>query len=77
VAYDIFKGQVLRFPNTTGAANLDVLLHDGVRPVDYFHITDPPASPAEFDIVGSESIIGINSLGNSFNMLKLVCEIGI
>jgi hypothetical protein len=71
------KVKVLRFPNTTGAASLDVLLHDGVRPVDYFHIVDPPASPAEFDIVGNESIIGINSLGNSFNMLKLVCEIGI
>jgi len=67
--------KILRFPNTGGGSNLDVLLHDGVRPVDYINITSP--SPPAIDIVGNESIIGIRSLSNSFNMLKLVCEVGI
>ena len=67
--------KVLRFPNTGAGANVDILLHDGVRPVDYISITTQ--NPPKIDIVGTESIIGINSLNNTFNMLKLVCEIGI
>lgn len=67
------KVKVLRF----GAVNIDVLLHDGIRPVDFIHILASPTSPPTIDIIGGASIIGINSLGNRLNMLKLVCEIGI
>ena len=65
--------KILRFPNTLNT--LDVLIHDGVRPVDYFTI--PANSAPVFDVVGNENIIGINSNGNALSMLKLVCEIGI
>jgi len=53
-----------------------VLLHDGVRPVDYIQIASGPTAP-EIEIVGNESIIGITSSGAEVNMLKIVCEIGI
>jgi hypothetical protein len=65
--------KVQRFPGVA----VDVLLHDGVRPVEYINIFPTPTSPPTIDIVGNESIIGINSLGNKLNMLKLVCEVGV
>jgi len=65
--------KILRFPNTLNT--LDVLIHDGVRPVDFFTI--PANSAPVFDVIGSENIIGINSGNNKLNMLKIVCEIGI
>jgi hypothetical protein len=70
------KVKLLRFPNS---ADLAVILHDGVRPVDYF-TTGSGNSFAEFDVVGSEIIIGIssqNSGGNAVTLLKAICEVGI
>ncbi len=65
--------KILRFPDTAG---LNVLLHDGVRPVDFIQIAGGPTAP-EFHVVGNESLIGISSGNASVTMLKLVCEIGI
>ena len=65
--------KILRFPNTLNT--LDVLLHDGIRPVDFFNI--PANSAPVFDVIGSENIIGISSRGSFLSMLKIVCEIGI
>jgi len=70
--------KVLRFPD---ASPLDVLLHDGVRPVDHIEIA-PNATAPEIEVVGNENIIGITSLtGNHGNgpvtLLKVVCELGI
>ena len=69
--------KILRFPDTTA---LDVLLHDGVRPVDYIEITAGTAPT--IDIVGNQNIIGITTStashgSNKVSMLKLVCELGI
>lgn len=69
--------KILRFPDTTA---LDVLLHDGVRPVDYIEITAGTAPT--IDIIGNQNIIGITTStashgSNKVSMLKLVCEIGI
>jgi hypothetical protein len=69
--------RVLRFPTS---AVLNVLIHDNVRPVDYFILPHTANSNApSFDIVGDQSIIGLNSAtpGDTVVMLKLVCEIGI
>lgn len=68
--------KLLRFPNT---ANLAVILHDGIRPVDYF-TTGAGNSFPEFDVDGGEIIIGIssqNDAANAVHMLKLICEVGI
>ncbi len=68
--------KLLRFPNS---ANLAVLLHDGIRPVDFFTTGSGNSFP-EFDVVGGEMIIGIssqNSGGNAVTMLKAICEVGI
>jgi hypothetical protein len=68
--------KLLRFPN---AADLAVILHDGIRPVDFF-TTGASNSFPEFDIDGSEIIIGIssqNSGNNAVTMLKAICEVGI
>jgi hypothetical protein len=68
--------KLLRFPN---AADLAVILHDGIRPVDFF-TTGANNSFPEFDVDGSEIIIGIssqNSQGNAVTMLKAICEVGI
>jgi hypothetical protein len=63
---------VQRFPNTTG---LNVLLHDNIRPTDYYAVAGGAPSPT-FDVRGNQSIIGIQSTA-PVNMLKLACEIGI
>ena len=65
--------KVLRFPDTSG---LSVLLHDGIRPIDFFNIPGGLTAPV-FQIVGGECIIGITSGNDQVTLLKLVCEIGI
>jgi hypothetical protein len=65
--------KIQRFPNDTA---LDVLLHDGIRPVDYIQIAGG-STPPEFKVVGGANIIGITSGEGTVTMLKLVCEIGI
>ena len=71
--------KLLRFPNT---ANLAVILHDGIRPVDYFTTGADPVGHSfpEFDVDGGECILGIssqNSGGNAVTMLKAICQVGI
>lgn len=65
--------KVLRFPDTTGLA---VLLHDGIRPVDFINIPSGPTAP-EIEIEGNVNIIGITSGSGQVSLLKIVCEIGI
>ena len=65
--------KILRFPGV----DLDILMHDGVRPVDYINVTALPASVPSFDVVGNATIIGVKSNGHKLNMLKIVCEIGV
>lgn len=65
--------KVLRFPDSAG---LVVLLHDGVRPVDYITINGG-TNPDAIKVIGNENIIGISSGQGTVSMLKLVCEIGI
>jgi hypothetical protein len=67
------KVKVLRFPDTTG---LTVLLHNGIRPVDYIVIPGGPTAP-EIDIEGDVNIIGISSGSDYVTFLALQCEIGI
>jgi hypothetical protein len=71
--------KILRFKNTSGNAALNILLHDGVRPIDFIQIAAGDNSPPEIEIMGNESIIGIqsNSSNDTVSMLKIVCEIGI
>jgi hypothetical protein len=72
------KVTILRFSGGSAAAGLHVMLHDGIRPVDY--TTMATGSPAlTLDIQGGVNILGLNSVdGNQkVTMLKLVCEIGI
>ena len=65
--------KILRFPDTSA---MTVLLHDGIRPVDYIQIPSGPTAPV-IDVIGNENIIGLTSGSNPITMLKLVCEIGI
>ena len=65
--------KVLRFPDTSA---MNVLLHDGVRPVDYIQIGDGSTAPV-INVIGNECIIGLTSGSSNITMLKLVCEIGI
>ncbi len=68
--------KLLRFPNS---ANLAVLLHDGIRPVDFF-TTGAGTSFPEFDVDGGVNIIGISSQNdgaNAVTMLKAICEVGL
>jgi hypothetical protein len=65
--------KILRFPDTTALA---VLIHDGVRPVDFVNIAANVTAP-EIEIVGNENIVGITSGNDKVTMLKVVCEIGI
>jgi hypothetical protein len=69
--------KVLRFPDTSP---MDVLLHDGIRPVDYIQIAGGLTAPV-INVIGNENIIGLTSgpdpNSNKVTMLKLVCEIGI
>ena len=69
--------KILRFDDTVALA---VLLHDGIRPVDFLNIPGGTSAP-EIEIVGAENIIGITTgsppTGVTVKMLKLVCEIGI
>ena len=65
--------KVLRFPDSAGMV---VLLHDGVRPVDYVTITGG-TNPDAIKVIGNENIIGLSSGQGTVTMLKLVCEIGI
>ena len=72
------KVKILRFPDTTA---LDVLLHDGVRPVDYIQVLGGVTAP-EIKVVGNQNIIGITTNTASHgsanvSMLKIVCELGI
>ena len=65
--------KVLRFPD---ASAMSVLLHDGIRPVDYIQIPGGPTAPV-INVIGNENIIGLTSGSDHIQMLKLVCEIGI
>jgi hypothetical protein len=65
--------KILRFPDS---AALKVLLHDGVRPVDFIAIAGGSTAP-EIKVVGNQSIIGITSENANIRMLKIVCELGI
>jgi hypothetical protein len=65
--------KVLRFPDTTA---LTVLLHNGIRPVDYIQIAANVTAP-EIDVVGHENIIGITSANAAVTLLAVICEIGI
>ena len=67
------KVKILRFPDTTA---LTVLLHDGIRPVDFINVVANVTAP-EIEVVGSENIIGISSGNDKVSLLKLVCELGI
>lgn len=65
--------KVLRFPTS---AAFTVLLHDGVRPVDFITVAGGTTAP-EFNVVGNQNIIGISTGQGTVTLLKLVCEIGI
>jgi len=65
--------KILRFPDTSA---MTVLLHDGIRPVDYIQIPGGPTAPV-INVIGNENIIGLTSGADPIQMLKLVCEIGI
>ena len=65
--------KILRFP---GSTSLNVILHDGVRPIDYVTIAGGSSAP-EIEVVGNENIIGITSGTQGVTMLKIVCEVGI
>jgi hypothetical protein len=67
------KVKILRFPTSVGLA---VLLHNGIRPVDFITIPGG-ATAAEINVIGDENIIGISSSPDVVTMLALVCEIGI
>jgi len=67
------KVKVLRFPTSVGLA---VLLHNGIRPVDFVTIAGGLTAP-EINVIGDECIIGISSSPDAVTMLALVCEIGI
>jgi len=66
------KLKILRFPDQT---ELDVLLHNGIRPVDFIHVAVGTAP--DITVVGDECIVGISSGQANITMLALVCEIGI
>jgi len=66
--------RILRF-NYGGAVDMQILLHDGIRPVEFFHTGTVDQIP-EYDIEGSESIIGINCEAG-VHMLKIICEVGL
>jgi len=66
--------RILRFHNG-GANDMEVLLHDGIRPIEFFHTGAVDQIP-EYDIEGSEIIIGI-SCQSGVQMLKVICEIGV
>jgi hypothetical protein len=65
--------KILRFP---GSTSLNVLLHDGVRPVDFITVPGGTTAPV-IEVIGNENIIGITSGSQGVTMLKLVCEVGI
>ena len=65
--------KVLRFPDTSA---MNVLLHDGIRPIDYIQIASGSTAPV-INVIGNENIIGLTSGSDHIQMLKLVCEIGI
>jgi hypothetical protein len=65
--------KILRFP---GSTSLNVLLHDGVRPVDFITVPGGTTSPV-IEVIGNENIIGITSGSQGVTLLKLVCEVGV
>jgi hypothetical protein len=65
--------KVLRFPDTSA---MSVLLHNGVRPVDYINIAANVTAPT-IEVIGSENIIGLTSGNDPITMLQLVCEVGV
>ena len=53
-----------------------MLLHDGVRPVDFITVPGGTTAPV-IEVVGNENIIGITSGSQGVTLLKLVCEVGV
>jgi len=64
--------KILRFPTST---ELDVLLHNAIRPIDFVHIS--PNTAPEINVVGDECIVGLRSGQATVTMLAVSCEIGI
>jgi hypothetical protein len=65
--------KILRFDVSVA---LTVLLHNGVRPVDYIVIPGGTTAPS-IDVVGNENIVGISSGNSTVKFLAIVCEIGV
>jgi hypothetical protein len=64
--------KVLRFPDTVGFL---MLLHNGIRPIDYYNIAGGTSAPI-IEVEGGECVIGLYT-GSPVTFLALLCEIGV
>jgi hypothetical protein len=64
--------KVLRFPDLT---NIEMVLHNGIRPVDYYNFTGGTSAPI-VDVEGGECIVGLKTAAQ-VTFLALACEIGV